>query len=73
MVDVLVRDAGLGKGLGAGDAERARGGDDYFVAPAKAGVQSNYRNPRGSWIPAFAGMTVGLTIGVSTLSPVPRR
>jgi len=25
MVDILVRDAGLGKGLGAGDAESARG------------------------------------------------
>jgi hypothetical protein len=37
MVDVVVGDAGLGKGLGAGDAER--------------------------W----------LTIGVSTLSPVPTR
>ena len=27
MVDVVVRDAGLGEGGGAGDAERARGGE----------------------------------------------
>jgi hypothetical protein len=45
MVDVLVADAGLGKGLGAGDAK------------AREEVKS----------------AIWLTIGVSTLSPVPRR
>src|SRR5260370_37026244 len=54
MVDVVVRDAGLGEGLGAGDAEGARGGDDYSVAPAKAGVQGGPLKPLRSWIPAFA-------------------
>jgi hypothetical protein len=38
--DIIVRDAGLGKGLGAGDAEDARGGDS-FVTPAEAGVQGS--------------------------------
>jgi hypothetical protein len=28
------------------------------VIPAKAGIHADYPNPR-SWIPAFAGMTVG--------------
>jgi hypothetical protein len=32
MVDVVVRDAGLGKGLGAGDTERARGGEVLHLA-----------------------------------------
>ena len=32
MVDVLVRDAGFGEGLGAGDAERARGGKILHLA-----------------------------------------
>jgi hypothetical protein len=45
VVDVVVRDARLGKGLRAvdaeralraGDAERVRGGNDYSVAPQKA-------------------------------------
>jgi hypothetical protein len=41
VVDVVVRDAGLGKGLDARDAEGARGGA-AFVTLAKAGVQGNY-------------------------------
>jgi hypothetical protein len=32
MVDVLVRDAGLGEGLGAGDAEGARRGEVFHLA-----------------------------------------
>jgi hypothetical protein len=32
MVDVLMRDAGLGEGRGAGDAERARGGEILHLA-----------------------------------------
>jgi hypothetical protein len=32
MVDVLVSDAGLGKGLGAGDAEGARRGEIFHLA-----------------------------------------
>jgi len=32
MVDVAVRDTGLGKGLGAGDTERARGGEIRHLA-----------------------------------------
>jgi hypothetical protein len=42
VVDIVMGDAGLGEGLGAGDAERARGGA-FFVAPAKAGVQGDSR------------------------------
>ncbi len=45
MVDVVVGEAGLGEGFGAGDAERARRGES----------------------------AIWLTIGVSTLSPVPMR
>jgi hypothetical protein len=43
--DVVVGDAGLGKILGAGDAEGARRGDDYLVAPAKAGSRANGLSP----------------------------
>jgi len=32
MVDIVVRDAGLGKGLGAGDAKRARGREVVHLA-----------------------------------------
>jgi hypothetical protein len=32
MVDIVVRDAGLGEGVGAGDAERARGGEILHLA-----------------------------------------
>jgi len=32
VVDVVVRDAGLGKGFGAGDAEGARGGEVLHLA-----------------------------------------
>jgi hypothetical protein len=32
VVDVVVGDAGLAKGLGAGDAERARGGEILHLA-----------------------------------------
>ena len=32
VIDVAVGDAGLGKGLGAGDAERARGGEIRHLA-----------------------------------------
>src|SRR5437868_3040155 len=49
MVDVLVCDAGLGKGGGAGDAEGARRGA-WFVTPAKAGVQGNRPS---FWGPGF--------------------
>ena len=44
MVDVLVRDAGLGKGSGAGDAERA-GRGVFLVTLARAGVQGDRQNP----------------------------
>jgi hypothetical protein len=44
VVDLFVRDASLGKGLGAGDAEGARGGAS-FVAPAKAGAQGQRFEP----------------------------
>jgi len=72
MVDVVVDDAGLGEGLGAGDAERARGGV-FIVTPAKAGVQGDGRDPWVPGFPLFAGMTAWPTIGVSTRSPVPMR
>src|SRR5271167_2014221 len=32
MVDIFVRDAGLGEGLGSGDAEGARGGEVFHLA-----------------------------------------
>jgi hypothetical protein len=32
VVDVIVSDAGLGEGLGAGDAERTRGGEVLHLA-----------------------------------------
>jgi len=56
MVDVFMRNAGFGKGLGAGDAEGARGGAS-FVTPAKAGGPRGMPRPLRPWIPAFAGTT----------------
>jgi len=60
MVDVLVRDAGLGEGRGAGDAKGARGGV-LFVTPRESGGPGQPFRSSGRWIPAFAGMTGGLT------------
>jgi|HubBroStandDraft_6_1064221.scaffolds.fasta_scaffold314205_1 hypothetical protein len=40
VIDVVVGDAGLGKGLGAGDAERARGGE-IFHCRAVADMDHN--------------------------------
>jgi len=56
MVDVLVRDAGLGKAVGP--ATRKVRGDVFLSSPRKAGVQGFRRN-FWPWIPAFAGMTGG--------------
>jgi hypothetical protein len=50
MVDIVVSDAGLDKGLGAGNTDRA-GGGVASVTPAKAGVQDN-RRAAGLQIPA---------------------
>ena len=56
MVDVVVRDASRGKGLGAGDAEGARGGVSFVTSAGKWG-SSGRPGPSRPWIPAFAGMT----------------
>ena len=45
MVDVLVRDAGFGKGVGAGNAERARGGA-FSSRSRKRGGPGQLREPR---------------------------
>jgi hypothetical protein len=56
MVGVAKRDAGLGKGLGAGDAKGAREGV-AFVTPRASGNPELRGRVARPWAPAFAGAT----------------
>jgi hypothetical protein len=48
MVDIVVGDVGLGKGLGAGDAERA-----FLASPSRKRGSRATMEILGIWIPAF--------------------